>query len=279
MSALEFLILGCGYTAARVARKLAALGSPVICTNRRRGSVVGASCLELDVEDSASVRDLARQIPEGMTILHSIPPISGPQGPMECTAMLLDVLSERRPKRIVYLSTTGVYGEAETVDERTAPEATTPRDKLRVDAERLVSAGPWSFLVLRPAAIYGPRRGVHWSVRQGAFRSDGSERLVSRIHVDDLAELTTAVLLSEVTGAFPVADEEASSSLDVARFSAELLGVPLPMEEGMGSIRASGRRVDGTEIRRVLGVRLRYRSFREGVPACLEMESAADGRR
>ena len=64
---------------------------------------------------------------------------------------------------------------------------------MRVDEENDVLAGPWSSLILRPAAIYGPDRGVHVSLAQGRHRmlGDGSN-YISRIHVDDLAAITAA---------------------------------------------------------------------------------------
>ena len=62
--------------------------------------------------------------------------------------------------RVVYLSTTGVYGDAHLVDETTAAVPATERTRLRFEAESVVQAGPWSACVLRPAAIYGPGAGA-----------------------------------------------------------------------------------------------------------------------
>jgi len=65
----------------------------------------------------------------------------------------------------------------------------------RLAAEGPVMAGPWSWCVLRPAAIYGPGRGAHESIRIGRWRiaGDGSN-YTSRIHVDDLAALAAAAV-------------------------------------------------------------------------------------
>lgn len=184
---------------------------------------------------------------------------------------MVDFLRSFRPARIVYLSTTGVYGEVELVDEHTAPSPQTEKDKARMEAERVLSDGPWSTLVLRPVAIYGPGRGVHWSARQGVFRPPpGGSRVISRIHVDDLAEHALKAMQSDVIGAFPVADEEPCTSLEVAEWTCRYLGIPFVA--GEVEQQGRGRRVDGSGVRIALGVQLRYRSYREGVAACLAEE-------
>ena len=101
---------------------------------------------------------------------------------------------------------------------------------------------------------------------------DGSN-YVSRIHVDDLAAITAAAALSSLTGAYPVADDGPSTSREIAEYCAELLGLPPPVSVGRGEVsetRRSNRQVDGRTIRRLLGIELRYPSYREGIPASLE---------
>ena len=63
--------------------------------------------------------------------------------------------------------------------------------------------------VLRAAGIYGPWRGLHRRVLEGRHAlPDGGHRVVSRVHVDDLAALMDACLARGLRGAtFVVADE------------------------------------------------------------------------
>lgn len=173
--------------------------------------------------------------------------------------------------RVVYLSTTGVYGDAHFVDDTTAPAPSTERTQARLAAERMVQAGPWSSCVLRPAAIYGPGRGAHESIRAGKWRiaGDGSA-YTSRIHVDDLASIAAAALMSDITGAWPVADDEPSTNLEITQFCCNLLGVPLSPSADAAALdetRRADRRVDGRAIRRALGVALKYPSYKTGIPA------------
>ncbi len=259
----DFLILGAGFTAARVAQRLVAAGADVVVTNRERSAIAGARCLALNVTATADLRPLEPFLASGTVILHSIPLFSG-------TPELVKFLRPLRPARIVYFSTTGVYGAAERVDEQTLPCPETEKDQARMDSERTLAEGPWSTMILRPAGIYGPRRGVHWSVRQGNFRPTPGKRVVSRIHVDDLTEHAIRAMQSAAVGAFPVADEEPCPSLDVAEWTLRYLRIPFVA--GAAEQPSGGRRVDGSAVRAILGLELQYRSFREGVPACLEAE-------
>jgi len=275
-----FLILGCGYTGVRAARRLLARGLPVIATTRQPGNLdlPGARILRLDLAEPATLDRLRDELPSGLRVLHSIPLLRTPEGFADPTPRLLDCLPGSTA-RVVYLSTTGVYGATPEVDEATPAAPRTPRETLRVEAERHVLAGPWSALVLRPAAIYGPGRGVHVSMREGAFRllGDGGN-FVSRIHVDDLAALAEAALFSELTGAWPVADLLPARSHDVAAWCAERLHLPMPPSatpEELSETRRANRRVDGRAVCVRLGISLRYPSYREGLTQALREEGFA----
>lgn len=92
-----------------------------------------------------STNDLPSHVRKGMLVLHSIPP--GPPG-------LLDSLKDKAA-RVVYLSSTSVYGSASLVNEVTPVDATSERARERLEVELNIAEGPWSSLILRPAAIYG----------------------------------------------------------------------------------------------------------------------------
>ena len=274
-----YVILGCGYTGVRAARRLLARGLPVLATSRRPEelNLPAARLLRLDLAEPETLAALRAAVPPGARVLHSIPLLRTPEGFSDPTPALLGCLAGA--VRVVYLSTTGVYGATAEVDERTPPAPRTPREILRAQAERLVLDGPWSALVLRPAAIYGPGRGIHVSMRRGEFKllGDGGN-FVSRIHVEDLAALAEAALLGDLRGAWPVADLEPARSRDIAAFCADLLGVPLPpaaAAEELSETRRANRRVDGRAVCRELGVRLRFPSYRDGIPQALAEERRA----
>jgi nucleoside-diphosphate-sugar epimerase len=273
-----FAILGCGFTGIRVARRLLARGFAVLATSRHpeRLALPGARLLCVDVEQPATLEELRRALPPGAHVLHSSPLLKGPGGFTDPTPALLACLPPDT-RRVVYLSTTGVYGAMAVVDEHTPPAPRTPRELLRVEAETLVRQGPWSALVLRPAAIYGPGRGVHLAMRRGEFKLWGEgHNFVSRIHADDLAALAEAALLSDLTGAWPVADLLPARSVEVAAFCARLLNLPLPPSapaEALSETRRADRRVDGRAVFEKLSVPLVYPTFREGITQALEEEA------
>ncbi len=254
------LILGAGYTGSRVAGRLMARGYDVRTVSRTGGG------LRLDLEQPEALARLRVLIEPGMRVLHSIPVLAGgaDRDAAECL---------RGAARVVYLSTTGVYGDAREVDETTPVRPRSERQRARVETEQAVLGGPWSGMVLRPAAIYGPGRGVHAAMARGEFFLAGDGRnFVSRIHVDDLAAVAEEALLCDVEGGWPVADEHPCASREIAEFCASLLGVPVPESRGIDELsetRRANRRVNGSAILRRLGVTLRYPSYREGIPASL----------
>ncbi|HEX2914969.1 MAG TPA: NAD-dependent epimerase/dehydratase family protein [Chloroflexia bacterium] len=275
----QILILGCGYTGERVARRLLAQGQRVVATSRQPEQladlqVAGATILPLDLAVLATLSALENYIEPGCLVLHSIPPLKLPDGTLQDhTPALLQALGDK-PSRMVYLSTTAVYGSAKFVDEKTPAAPRNQREQVRVEAEQAVMAGPWRSLILRPAGIYGPGRNVAASMLAGRYRltGDGSN-YVSRIHVDDLAAHCVAALLQpDVCGAYPVADDLPATSLEVASFCAELLNLPVPASvtpEEAPPTRQGDRRVDGCAIRASLGLTLAYPSYRQGIPAAL----------
>jgi len=239
----DVLILGCGYTGQRVARRLLARGCTVTCVALHPRDGVMA----MDLQEPGALDRLRAMVTPGVRVLHSVPTLEGEQD-----RLAVEML--HGAARVVYLSTTGVYGETEFVDETT----TVTQDGARTRTEQAILTGPWSSLVLRPAAIYGPGRIARRRITTAC---------VSRIHVDDLATHADAALFSDVTGAWPVADELPCPSVEVARFHAALLGFPPPVAEPATS---PGRRVDGSAIRQRLGITLRYPTYRTGVPASLK---------
>lgn len=257
------VILGCVYTGRRVAQRLLRRGFRVIVTSRTPEllTVAGAEEVAFEAAPDASLAF----VPSCARVVYSIPSLEPDPAPV-----LLRRLADGGSRRLVYLSTTSVYGEVREVDEYTPPAPRTPPALARSEAERTVLEAAGSrAIVLRPAAIYGPDRGIHTKIRAGTFRLAGTgDNYVSRIHVEDLAALVEAALFAEVSGAWPVADDEPCRSKEIARFCAELFGVPVPAgvpAESLHHTRRADRRVDGRAIRDLLGVQLRFPSYRQGI--------------
>lgn len=182
-----------------------------------------------------------------------------------------------RARHVVYVSSTGVYGSGH-VDEQTTVDTTAPRAARRLDAEHAWRDRGAS--VVRAAAIYGPGFGLHQRVRAGIHRipGDGSN-VISRVHVDDLAMIIVAALTRRAEGhVYLAADASPAAHVDVVRFAATSLGVPMPpsapLEEVAETLRGS-RVVDASASLRALSIALSYPSYREGIAACLDAERTA----
>ena len=255
----RIFIFGLGYTAARTARALEARGWEVVSTGRNG---------TLRFDDDSNVR-LA--LADSSHVLSSVPPDGAGFDPvLESYGQAL------LGKHLVYLSSTGVYGDTvgAWVDE-SAPTGT-GRRTARAQADRLwLGKGA---RVLRLPGIYGPGRSALERVKSGAaHRIDLSGQIFSRVHVDDIV---SAVLLAldAPAGAYNVADDLPTSQNAVIEHACDLLGLPWPPlqsieEAGLSPMArafyAENRRVANRRAKRVLGWSPRYPTYREGLAALL----------
>lgn len=185
-----------------------------------------------------------------------------------------------------YLSTTGVYGNHQGgwIDEEDELRPSTERGKMRKDAEnRWLSVPGLPVHIFRLAGIYGPGRGPFEKVRQGtARRIIKKNQVFSRIHVEDIAQILAASIAQPNPGrAYNVCDDEPAPPQDVIAHAAELLGMPIPpaipieeaeMSPMARSFYAESKRIRNTRIKEELGVKLRYPTYRVGLPALLASE-------
>ncbi len=136
------------------------------------------------------------------TVIHLAPP--QPDGEYDQrTRHLIQILSQqgRSVRRLVYISTTGVYGNrnGDFVDETSLLQPTSARAKRRVDAEQTLRYWAASqgvlLTILRVPGIYGPNRlpierlQNHTPALQEPF-----DAYSNHIHADDLARLICAAL-------------------------------------------------------------------------------------
>jgi nucleoside-diphosphate-sugar epimerase len=259
------VVLGCGYTGVAVARTRLARGERVVGTRRDRTH--HAELAALGVEPRATLEGVEALVDEATDVLVAFPPDG------ETDAHLAPRIAHARA--IVYLSSTTVYGTASPgpqgscVDDTTPPRPESPRAERRLAAEahwRAVAA-----TVLRAPAIYGPDRGLPTRIRAGRHRVPGDgAHWVSRVHVEDLARFVEGAFATPSArgDCFVVGDLEPALHRDVVAFVCAAWGCPLPphvpLAEADESLRAD-RRVDPSRALAVLGVTLRYPSYRDGM--------------
>jgi nucleoside-diphosphate-sugar epimerase len=217
-------------------------------------------------------------------LLISIPPGGGKDPVLEHLSPA--IMAAPRLRWIGYLSTVGVYGDAQGrwVDEDTPPSPLTARSRHRVDAEqrwlRLGENAGIAVQIFRLAGIYGPGRNALQKVADGtARRIIKPGQVFNRIHVDDIARvLMTSIEHPGEHAVYNVADDEPGPPQDVIAYAAELLGREPPPEVPFAeadmtpmarTFYQDNKRVRNTRIKTDLGVTLLYPTYREGLRALL----------
>jgi nucleoside-diphosphate-sugar epimerase len=286
----DFVIVGCGYVGTRLARRLAGKVTAVVRSPDRAGRLratgLDAVCCDLDALGGAS--RLPVETAGAVLFYLAPPPGTGPRDPRleACLGALPD-----RPARIVYMSTTGVYGDAAgaTVDEERLPAPATDRARARLAAEAAVrewcdTAGV-AWTILRVPGIYGPGRLPLERIRRGDPVIRESEAGPgNRVHVDDLVELCIAAGTAAVAAnrIYNVGDGNHASTTAYFSAVARLAGLPQPPALSRAEARrrlapetwsflGESRRVDTSRMQRELGVRLRYADLEAGIRASLTM--------
>lgn len=250
----------------------------------------GISPLPGDLDDPATLSRMAG-LPHD--ILHFAPPPSqGLRDPR--TGNLIRALrrSGSIPQRLVYISTSGVYGDCrgEVVDERRPVRPQSDRAHRRVDAERMLRA--WGrdsgvrVIILRVPGIYAADRLPLERIRAGTpALAQAEDAYTNHIHAEDLARVVRAALSRGRAGrAYNAADGSWLKMGDYFDLVAHSFGLPLPprisrrdaeqsVPETMLSFMRESRRLSNRRLRQELRVRLRYPSVGQGVAEAVRLHA------
>jgi nucleoside-diphosphate-sugar epimerase len=284
----SLLIIGCGDVGLRVVRALggrlrvlALTSSPDRCDALR---AAGVRPIVGDLDDPLSLGRLA-----GLAdaVLYLAPPPATGRTDPRLAALLAAISRRSRPSRVVYASTTGVYGDCrgELVTETRPPNASTDRALRRVDAESRLRA--WARAtgarasVLRIPGIYAnDREGgrPQERVRRGApVLASADDGYTNHIHADDLAR---ACLLALWRGrpqrVLNVCDDTDMKTGDYYDLVADLSGLPRPervtraqagerFSPAQWSFLNESRRLSNARMKRELRLRLMRPTIREGI--------------
>jgi len=148
---------------------------------------------------------------------------------------------------IAYLSTVGVYGDAQGnwVDENTPCTPTHQRSIMRLEAEKqwqdFAHFADITLCIMRLAGIYGPGRNVFVKLREGrAQRIIKENQVFNRIHCDDIAGSILYLGEKKTQGIFNLADDEPAPPQDLITYGAQLMGVEPPAEIAFEQANLSG---------------------------------------
>jgi nucleoside-diphosphate-sugar epimerase len=157
------------------------------------------------------------------------------------------------------------------------------------EAERLInqaSADGHPIIQMIPGQIYGPGGmflKMYEMLMSGRFGVVGKgENRVPRIHVEDCAEAyVLAVEKKPIGESFIVADDTACTMREFMDYMASCAGMPKPRKIPrimarivMGKLLLETMSIDcvvsNDKLKRMLGWKLKYPSYREGLPAAIE---------
>jgi nucleoside-diphosphate-sugar epimerase len=271
----RLLIVGCGDVGMRLLplvcarfRVFAVTSSPDRCAELR---ALGAIPVVADLDHPSSLRRLANLAPN---VLHLAPPQQG--GVVDRrTRHLVAILPAGA--RVVYVSTTGVYGDCQgqLIDETRAVAPHNARARRRVDAERVLRA--WArgaggrLAIVRAPGIYARERLPLVRLSQGTpALLAGDDVYTNHIHADDLARIVALALLRALPGRiYNAVDDTRMKMGDYFDAVADAFGLARPPRVARAqlaaevspiklSFMAESRRIGNERIKRELGVRLRY---------------------
>lgn len=279
----RLLIVGCGDVGLRVLRLLRGRWQVMALTSspERRGALRAAGALPLlgDLDRPAT---LARLAHVADAVLHLAPPPGSGTHDPRTLALLRALARGGSARRLVYASTSGVYGDCggAWVRETRAVNPCTDRARRRVDAEASVRGFARALhvraTVLRVPGIYAldrPEGDPRARVRLGTpVLEAGDDVFTNHIHADDLARACVAALLrGPAQRAIHVNDDSATRLGDHLDRVADLCGLPrvpriaraqaaLQLGVQRMSFLSESRRLDNTRMKRELKLALRYPS-------------------
>lgn len=283
----KFFVVGCGAIGTQVAGRWLAQQAKVGAMARSSDAAARLAALGIepvtgDLDQPASLLRLS--LSDHWIYYFVPPPSKGTTDPrMRHFVSALGEMASA-PAGIVYISTSGVYGDCKGnwVDEESVPAPVTDRARRRLDAETQLRAygvkRGVAVMVLRVGGIYGPNRLPVARLRQGVPVLDPRQApYTNRIHADDLVSACVAVVeRGRPDRIYNICDDAPSTMTDYFFAVADALGLPRPpqvslaeaqqvLSPAMLSYLAESRRMRNQRMHEELGLELRYPDLAAGL--------------
>ncbi|MEG0938854.1 SDR family oxidoreductase [Comamonas sp.] len=287
------MIVGYGDVGQRAARLLDRTVKVMALSRKpERAAQLRAQCvlpLWGDLDDMSSLRRLAGI---ATRVLHLAPPPALSEAEegwwldARTTALLQALRLRSLPRRLVYASTSGVYGDCQGqwVTETRAVAPTTGRAQRRVNAERAVRFAGRSGLrvsILRIPGIYAPDR-EGGTPRPRLQRGTpvllaADDVYTNHIHADDLARACLRALWrGKPQRIYHASDDTQLKMGDYFDLAADLYGMARPprisrelaqteLPASLLSFMSESRRLSNQRLKKELGLRLRYPTVLQGL--------------
>lgn len=281
MATPSVLIAGCGDIGGRLATQLLPQGWTVYGLRRTIAKLATGICgVSGDLFDAR----MPSQWPEGRIdylVYCATPSVRDEAGYRAAYVQgLRHVLdwterSGQKPKRIVFVSSSSVYGQqqGEWVDEASPAEAVGFSGQVMREAERLALSSGLPASIVRLTGIYGPGRSDLMNrVRQGYSVAVEPPLYGNRVHADDAAGLLAFLLQADARGVavddcYIGVDDAPAPLAEVVDWMRTRLGVTQWSDEN--SVRRAGSKRCSNARAKALGWVPRYATYKEGYEAML----------
>lgn len=273
--------MGCGDVVRRILPQLLQRWQVIALVRTRdpQLAALGVRQIKGDLDQPATLRRLAGV---ANAVIHSAPPSAAGVSDGR-TKHLLGVLRRGKslPRRLVYISTSGVYGDChgEIVRESHSLATKSARAIRRVDAETQLRAFACCVSILRAPGIYAADRLPLERLRQGLpLFLPQQDNYTNHINAADLGRACLAALhRGRPNRTYNISDDSRLLMGEWFDLLADSFALPraprLPREAIQQSVSplqwsfmSESRQLDNTRMKRELGLRLRY----PNVMTCLE---------
>lgn len=284
-------IIGCGYIGVRLAAALHSRGRSVSALARSPERTAHYQSLQIHpVTGDLDNPDSLKNLPTHRSIIFYLaPPAKHGHTDQRMRTFCGAVRQGSEPEKIVYISTSGVYGDCRGnwVAEDTPVNPETDRAKRRVDAEQVLLE--WGntrnvpVVILRVPGIYGPGRlPIDRIKKQLPILHAEDSPFSNRIHADDLvAACIAASDRGRAGGIYNISDGCPGTMSEFINLTADVFGLPRPpvvrmaeaeqiLTPSMFSFLRESRRLDITKMQKELSVTIQYPDLESGLQACLD---------
>jgi len=290
---LNTIIIGCGDIGTHVGQTLQQHHHTITAVVRTLESAAQLTSLGFN----PIISDLDRLAPslpvitdDALIFYFAPPPGSGEHDPRMANFLRSLSASAAQPRRLVYISTTAVYGNSsgDWIDEQTPTHPVNSRGKRRLDAETQLieyqQQHPIKVTILRVPGIYSANRLPFQQIKAGKpILKQQIAPYSNRIHAIDLSEICIAAALSNPPplAIYNVSDGNPGSISQYFREVALAFGLQPPPEisweeaeqqisPAMLSYLSESKRIDNSLIIEKLGISLRYPTLEAGLRQCVE---------
>lgn len=287
----HILIIGCGDIGLRVAKIWKNAAKSVFALARSESSIdtfrqQHLFTCQADLDEPSTLNHLPTQ--QSLLYYFAPPPTKG-HVDSRMANFLASIEKESLPAHLVYISTSGVYGDqaGKLINEDTPVNPQVDRAKRRYNAEQQLRI--WSkhtsvpITILRVGGIYGPGRLPLQRLKdQIPMLHENLAPQTNRIHVDDLAQVCVATAAKIAHGEiYNVSDGTNSNMTEYFNTIADFCELPRPplvdwdeaektISEGMLSYLKESRKMDNSKMINDLGITLKYPTLKDGLKNCIE---------